>query len=597
MSQPSSLAPEEQSSSETQPETSVETIPNAEIVDVPNANVPNEGDEDSPGCALELLPTRLLNNSAYNKRSAFLRQRFYPDVPGSPLLLPREFHGISRSLIDPDALKVVYRLLNAGYRAFIVGGGVRDLLIGRKPKDFDIATDASTNDVHRLFRNSRIIGRRFRLNHVYFNGGKIFEVSTFRDNAEENDDADNTSIITRDNVYGNIESDAYRRDLTINGLFYDLRSFAVIDYVGGVKDLEEATVRTIGDPMIRFREDPVRMIRAVRHAARTGFQIEKSTLDAIHELAELLAECSQVRVYEEFLKELKGGYSRDSFELMEDTRILPHIFSPVKYVNPNRVSIIKERWSGTLRKIDKAATLGSDVPVAVMLLSMMLGEVDDSFFASLPPADIETQRSLWGKSPISSMQPAGKRRRRKPSGDLRFKEASTGESPAEKSPLDASLTDEQNSNEDDFDNEHIPFPDPSETSVESQRTYDDYENSDLPESAINPTRHLINKLFLPMGVYRADREKMELLLSGRMALIEAANGQRSAQEVYRKSYFEISLQLLDLCTPTEESKIAVSFWLEFLEDAPLPKRSNNTAAAGRRRPRRQRRGQRPENRP
>ncbi|MDD2942169.1 MAG: polynucleotide adenylyltransferase PcnB [bacterium] len=585
MSQPSPSAPEEQASSALQPDSSVEINLSAEI----------EGDQDTPGCALELLPARLLNNPEYNKRAAFLRQRFYPDLPGLPMLLPREFHGISRSLIDPDALKVVYRLLNAGYKAFIVGGGVRDLLIGRQPKDFDIATDASTNDVHRLFRNSRIIGRRFRLNHVYFNGGKIFEVSTFRDNAEDSDDVESTSIITRDNVYGNIESDAYRRDLTINGLFYDLRSFAVIDYVGGVKDLEEATVKTIGDPAVRFREDPVRMIRAVRHAARTGFQIEETTLNAIHALAELIAECSQVRVYEEFLKELKGGYSRHSFELMEDTSILPHIFSPVKYVNQSRVSMIKERWSGTLRKIDKAAALGSDVPVSVMLLSMMLGEVDENFFSTLPPADIEIQRSLWGKSPISAMRTAGKRRRRKPSGDIDSPNLSEGESPAEKF-----VPDEPYLNKNDRDSECLPLPgsgeSPVEPQVESMSLDEDCENSDLPESAVNPTRHLINKLFLPMGVYRADREKMELLLSGRMALIEAANGHRSAQEVYRKSYFEISLQLLDLCTPTEESKHAVSFWLEFLEDAPLPKRNNNSAAAGRRRPRRQRKGPRPENR-
>ena len=182
----------------------------------------------------------------------------------APRILSRAEHNVSRKNIDPDALKVLYRLKNHGFTAYLVGGGVRDLLLGRRPKDFDIGTSAHPQQVKKLFRNCFVIGRRFRLCHVRF-GRKVVEVSTFRRQAqaEEGD-----TLIRRDNTFGSPEQDAFRRDFTVNALFYDIATFSVIDWVGGLPDLEARVIRTIGDPALRFREDPVRMLRAVALAAR-----------------------------------------------------------------------------------------------------------------------------------------------------------------------------------------------------------------------------------------------------------------------------------------------------------------------------------------
>jgi hypothetical protein len=195
-------------------------------------------------------------------------------TPPVPRILPRSQHNLSRSLIDPDAVKVMYRLVRHGYKAYLVGGSVRDLLLGRIPKDFDVATDARPAEIRRLFRNCRVIGRRFRIVHVFFRGNKIIEVSTFRRNPEDGGQQDGeTEDLARkgDNAFGEPHEDAFRRDFTINGLFYDISTFSILDYVGGIDDLRIGVIRTIGDPDERFREDPVRMLRAVRHAARTGF--------------------------------------------------------------------------------------------------------------------------------------------------------------------------------------------------------------------------------------------------------------------------------------------------------------------------------------
>ncbi|MCB0309961.1 MAG: polynucleotide adenylyltransferase PcnB, partial [Bdellovibrionales bacterium] len=196
------------------------------------------------------------------------------EVTMSPTIYSRSQHNISRSAIDKDALKIMYRLLRHNYEAFLVGGGVRDLLLEKEPKDFDISTDATPNQIRSLFRNCRIIGRRFKLAHIYFRGGKIIEVSTFRDESAPIDVQDDEELrrygrdVKRDNRYGTAETDAFRRDITINGLFYDLSNFSVIDYVGGMSDLRAKIIRVIGNPDERFQEDPVRMLRVIRHAAR-----------------------------------------------------------------------------------------------------------------------------------------------------------------------------------------------------------------------------------------------------------------------------------------------------------------------------------------
>jgi poly(A) polymerase len=245
----------------------------------------------------------------------------------TPRIVPREQHVVSRRDIDPDALKVLYRLARNHFTGYLVGGGVRDLLLGRAPKDYDIGTDATPAQIRRLFRNSRIIGRRFPLVHVYFRGGKTVEVSTFRQNAPAAADGER---IVRDDRWGTPAEDAWRRDLTINGLFYDIETFSVIDYVGGLDDLERRVIRTIGDPYVRFREDPVRMIRAIRHAARTDFEIEPRTWQAIRELSPLITTCAAARVLEEFLRELRGGAAAASLKLMSQSGLLVVLAPPLE---------------------------------------------------------------------------------------------------------------------------------------------------------------------------------------------------------------------------------------------------------------------------
>lgn len=257
-------------------------------------------------------------------------------VPSSPpAVIARADHGISRANISRNALKVLYRLREAGYRACLVGGGVRDLLLGREPKDFDIATDARPEQVHHLFRNCRLIGRRFRLAHVHF-GREIIEVATFRaphDNGDEDsgDGGNGDALvedgrIIRDNVYGTIEQDAWRRDFTINALYYDIADFSVVDYVGGMADLREGVLRLIGDPEVRFREDPVRMLRAVRFAAKLGFRLDPVCEAAVPRLAGLLAEVAPARLFDEGIKLFHGGYGLQTFEMLRRHDLFRYLF-------------------------------------------------------------------------------------------------------------------------------------------------------------------------------------------------------------------------------------------------------------------------------
>ncbi len=224
--------------------------------------------------------------------------------------------------VDPDAIKVVRKLLGAGHEAYLVGGCVRDLYVGLRPKDFDIATSATPEAVRRIFRNSRIIGRRFRLAHVFF-GKKVIETSTFR-TAPQEIDADDP-FITHDNEWGTSEDDARRRDFTINGLFFDIESDQIVDFVDGLRDLEGRVVRTIGEPVTRFREDPVRMLRAVKFAARLRFEIEPATWDALLQVTPDIARCSRARLLEEIYKLLRSGSAAGSFALMLQSGLLTHV--------------------------------------------------------------------------------------------------------------------------------------------------------------------------------------------------------------------------------------------------------------------------------
>jgi poly(A) polymerase len=224
--------------------------------------------------------------------------------------------------IDPDAAKVVKRLTRAGYEAYLVGGAVRDLLIGRSPKDFDVATSARPDDVRRLFRNSRIIGRRFRLVHVLFGGGKVIETATFRRPPEENQRENEDLLIRNDNVFGDAHQDAYRRDFTINGLFYDLDHNLVLDWVGGMADIERRAVHTIGVPVVRFQEDPVRILRAIKFAAQLDLGVTPEVYDAIVQCRGALRKAARPRLFEEVLRLLRSGASRRAFWLAWETGVL-----------------------------------------------------------------------------------------------------------------------------------------------------------------------------------------------------------------------------------------------------------------------------------
>ena len=241
-----------------------------------------------------------------------------------PRILPRSEHPISRKDIAPNALKVLYRLHHAGYKAYMVGGSVRDLMLGRRPKDFDVGTDARPNEIRRLFGNSRIIGRRFRLVHIYFHDGSTVEVSTFRRDPDPDEQRTEPGelLITSDNTYGTPRQDAFRRDFTINALFYDVSDYSVLDYVGGIDDLERRVVRCIGRPELRFQEDPVRMLRACEFAGRLGFGIETSTQEAIHRFRREMDKASPARITEEIAQLLRCGHAGAAMQWMLDLGLL-----------------------------------------------------------------------------------------------------------------------------------------------------------------------------------------------------------------------------------------------------------------------------------
>jgi poly(A) polymerase len=262
-----------------------------------------------------------------------------------PVIIPRAQHHVSRALISENALKVLHRLKDAGYASLLVGGCVRDLMLGREPKDFDVVTDARPEQIRKLFHNARVIGRRFRLVHVRF-GREIIEVATFRaiphdaseepipqegeegeeiEDIEDIEDETPAEVIDH-NVFGSQEEDAVRRDFTVNALYYDIRDFSVMDYVGGAEDLKRGVLRVIGSPESRYREDPVRMLRAVRFAAKLGFKLEEKTAAPIRDLAPLLTTVPPARMFEEVLKLFHGGYALETYELLRHYGLFQHLF-------------------------------------------------------------------------------------------------------------------------------------------------------------------------------------------------------------------------------------------------------------------------------
>jgi len=273
-------------------------------------------------------------------------------------VIPRDQHRISRKNISSGALRVLYRLNEAGYAAHLVGGAVRDLLLGGHPKDFDIATDATPEDVKRLFRNCRLIGRRFRLAHVVF-GHEIVEVATFRGSSDDGS-GDRHVVdgrILRDNVYGTIEEDAIRRDFTVNALYYDIADFSVHDYIGGYADLDARVLRLIGDPAQRYREDPVRMLRAIRLAAKLDFAIAPEARAPFADLGELLLNAPPARLFDESLKLFLAGNGLKSFRALEQSGLLADVF-------PLTARALAFRGGTEYRALIEAGLAGTDARIA-----------------------------------------------------------------------------------------------------------------------------------------------------------------------------------------------------------------------------------------
>jgi poly(A) polymerase len=345
----------------------------------------------------------------------------------SPLVLSRDQHPVSRQLLSPNALKVLYRLNKSGYDAYLVGGGVRDILLGFKPKDFDIATNATPEQVKDLFRNCRLIGRRFRLAHILF-GREIIEVATFRGHhdaaPEKSKDNTKTSkqndegMLLRDNIYGSIEEDAERRDFTINALYYSTKDFKVYDFANGVKDVEDRVIRLIGDPETRYREDPVRMLRAIRFATKLDMKICPETKAPIKELSSLMASIPAARMFEEFLKMFISGKAIANFEQLRDYNLFGYFFPVVdqalnaqvtteddKLNQAQLLALITLAMNNTDKRINNDQRVTPAFLFAAMLwypLQKYIKQINqtqqlapqDAFFAALSEIMPEQQRSI-----------------------------------------------------------------------------------------------------------------------------------------------------------------------------------------------------------
>ncbi|WP_196157112.1 polynucleotide adenylyltransferase PcnB [Reinekea sp. G2M2-21] len=304
-----------------------------------------------------------------------------PEQAHQLISIERDQHSVSRKGISHNALKVLYRLQNAGHEAYLVGGCVRDLQLGLNPKDFDVATDATPENIRKLFSNSRIIGRRFRIVHVTF-GREIIEVTTFRGEADESDSDHKQSaegLLLRDNVYGSLADDAKRRDFTINAMYYTAKDFSIKAYPQGMQDLQDKVIRIIGDAETRYREDPVRMLRAIRFAAKLGFNIEPATETPINTLAPLLTHIAPARLFDELLKLLMSGQGRDTWELMQKYDIVEPLLPQTHQV----LNCVEDDHYATfidiaLRNTDARINSGKPVTPAFLYAALLWPAVRES---------------------------------------------------------------------------------------------------------------------------------------------------------------------------------------------------------------------------
>jgi poly(A) polymerase len=314
--------------------------------------------------SLNKIFSKLRKNKSTNKDESAIERR-------DPLIIARPDHTISRKQISSAALKVLYGLKEAGYDAYLVGGCVRDLLLGHEPKDFDVATNASPEQVHKVFKRSRLIGRRFKLVHVRF-GREVIEVATFRAPPEAEQHVDTQGRIVRDNVFGTLEQDAWRRDFTVNALYYNIQDFSIVDYTGGIADLQAGKIRLIGDVETRYREDPVRILRAIRFVGKLGLRLDDETEKWIAKLANLLADIPPARLFDETLKLYLGGNAAVTNELLGHYGVFQHLF-------PQTDALLHEEQEGyprvlltkALENTDKRIDEGKPVTPAFLFAALL----------------------------------------------------------------------------------------------------------------------------------------------------------------------------------------------------------------------------------
>lgn len=328
-------------------------------------------------------------------------------TPITPTIIPRPEHGISRAHISENALKVLYRLRQAGYQAYLVGGGVRDLLLGREPKDFDVATDALPEQVREVFRNCRLIGRRFRLAHVHF-GREIIEVATFRGSGTEGEAGAReitNGMLVRDNNYGTLEEDAVRRDFTVNALYYNIENFSLVDYVGGRADLDQGLLRLIGDPMARYREDPVRMLRAVRFAAKLGFAFDPATEEPLWRLGPLLRDVPPARLFEEMLKLFLGGTALATFEKLRHYGLFAELFADTEEALSHQeqgfpITFVARGMASTDQRIEE----GKPVTPTFLLAVLLWEPVRQRYQEWMAAGKSSAEAMLFAASEVSARQ-------------------------------------------------------------------------------------------------------------------------------------------------------------------------------------------------
>lgn len=306
-----------------------------------------------------------------------------------PVIIPRGEHNISRNMISPSALKVLYRLHSAGYSAYLVGGCVRDILLTKKPKDYDIATNALPEEVRKLFRNCRLIGKRFRLAHIVF-GKEIIEVATFRTSHKDGHETQghtHQGMIIRDNMYGSIEDDVWRRDFTVNALYYNIADFSVVDYTSGMPDLRAKLLRIIGDPEQRFHEDPVRLLRAVRFMGKLDLAISPETEKSLYELSHLLENVSPARLFQEVLKFFQEGATLATFKLFQKYRIFAQLFPETARAlasHPEAEKLLEEALRNTDSRLQEGKTVSPAFLFAVFIWQAVVNGVKHEQSHDLP---------------------------------------------------------------------------------------------------------------------------------------------------------------------------------------------------------------------